>query len=197
MEGFEVKCLKFYVGVSQCWVLGPYHRLFISSSKTLQIGAYDAFVVSYALSTAIVTGKLCGPPLGLIEVATASSRRQLQDGNVLQSFLLRLLQNVSQIIVDKKPVPFSLMMCFCALKPDEDEAAFVRPLEVLLGELHLISQSNPNAVHLMSFNFEEKNLGVSFNTDRICRSLLELFRQFSLYDGYNVIKQHLRTTNFS
>ncbi|ENN81623.1 hypothetical protein YQE_01986, partial [Dendroctonus ponderosae] len=73
------------------------------SSKTLQIGAYDAFVVSYALSTAIVTGKLCGPPLGLIGTATFGSEDADESSHCIKSQATARWQCIAELLTSAAP----------------------------------------------------------------------------------------------
>ncbi|XP_066253229.1 cyclin-dependent kinase 12 isoform X1 [Euwallacea similis] len=157
------------------------------SSKNLKMEAYDAAVLSFAMATAAIKGK----PAGLGDTKTTStsnSPKDSEDNIDPRRYMYQLLYNLEQMVSSKTAIPLSLLMEVCSLKRNEEESQIVTCLEVLLGELRSICKANPGSINLLSLHCEENYVGISLNTEKVCKTLSDLFRQFGLHIGSNAVK---------
>lgn len=164
------------------------------SSKNLKMEAYDAAVLSYALATAAIKSR--PPGQGLLGIApgipAVQSPKESDDTIDPRSYLYQLLYSMEQMILNKTAVPLSLLMELCSMKQNEGETQIVACLETLLGELRSICKANPGAIHLLILNFDENHTGISLNTEKVCKSLADLLRQFGLQNGANAVKNSIK-----
>ncbi|XP_076265488.1 cyclin-dependent kinase 12 isoform X4 [Rhynchophorus ferrugineus] len=163
------------------------------SSKVLKMEAYDAAVLSYALATAAIKSRPAGQ--NILALPPVSSPKECEEIDT-RSYLYQLLYNMEQMILNKTAVPLALLMEVCSMKQsdvlEKVESQIIVTLETLLSELRSICKANPGAIHLLSLNFDEDQSAASLNTEKVCKTLSDLLRQFGLQNGANAVKNHTR-----
>ncbi|XP_057664897.1 cyclin-dependent kinase 12 isoform X1 [Diorhabda carinulata] len=166
------------------------------SSKNLKMEAYDAAVLSYALASASFREKVPGIvgmsslPHRAIDDSLTPPREGENDVEDGRNYLYQLLYNLEQMLLNRSVVHLSHLMELCSTKNSQNDAQIGAQLDALLNELRQICKNNPGSIHLLQLQHEdESSKNLTLNTEIVCRTVSDLFKQFGLTKGANVMKK--------